>query len=142
MQNEYKKYTKLNFEELDIPRYWHHHEEMAARAKKLGFKYISEAMCHLYYACGYSANDVGELFNVSRNCILYRLKSWGLKIRVQGGCTHYNKTFPYIKLIIKTANEWTGKKKDLYTFLAKECNLAEETIESFLRGETWKEYRN
>lgn len=131
----------LDFAEIDSRKGWHFYADRIITAKKLGYNFVSEAICHLYYECQYSATEIGELFDSSCNAISYRLKSWGLDMRRQGGATHFTGTYPIIKELKTLEQNWKGTRKKLYEYAGQKYNISWLTAKEFYGGKTWAKQR-
>lgn len=122
-------------------RYFQDYKYKLGIAEKLGYTYLSEAICKLYLLHEYSFNDIGELIGVKQSAIHYRLKRWGVYRRHAGGATHFTKTYQYRHLLWELAIGWKGTKKALYREAASQFQLNVNTVQAFYRQRRWEDFQ-
>lgn len=135
-----KSIEELPYEEFDNNgKRFQHYAEKIEIAHKLGYSYVSEALCKLYVLHEYSGYDVGDLFGIKRTAVYYRLKQWGIKLRHQGGAAHFTKTFTVANALRDLKSNWTGGTHELYREASRQFGLGFHTIKNFYVHDLWKE---
>lgn len=91
--------TVHDFAELDkLP--FNYYALRLAQANKMGYKYFTEALHHLYYECGHCLPEVGHVFDMSAvgTALLFSRLGWPKRDR--GGIARWGGLYPHLGEVI------------------------------------------
>lgn len=75
--------SNINFRALDASVQFKYRDDWQAAAKRLGYKYISEAIIKSYESM--PSSEIAKAFSVSKTTVLHYLRRFGVPRRSKGG---------------------------------------------------------
>ena len=107
-----------------------HYEEKLNIAESLGYDFVSEAYEKLTKS-GKTPRQIGCIFDVTKDNILYRLRNMGIKTRDYGGRNNTKLDVKKVRVILR------GKKHNQY--YVDKYGVSLTTIYDIRNRKTWKD---